>query len=161
LQFVVLRRREIALGLNDEVVRGHPDLELALLGFELTLRELTCRLRGLHLLGGVLDVGCRVRDVSGHLQLDLANLRFDLRELNSGARNGCFLRALAERVGDRQAEVPGWVVPAEKRAQRVGVPARNRPDDLAVDAARSRLDEELRSALSDEAVPGRKIDLRK
>src|SRR5438128_3787524 len=38
-QLAVLRVAQIALGLDDEVVGRHPDLELALLGLELFLRE--------------------------------------------------------------------------------------------------------------------------
>ena len=55
LQLVVLRGRQIALRLDDEVVGRHADLELALLGLELLLRQLARRLRRLH----ALDVALR------------------------------------------------------------------------------------------------------
>src|SRR5689334_23282327 len=48
LQPVVVRRRQIALRLDDEIVRRHADLELAALGVELLRRELARRLRRLH-----------------------------------------------------------------------------------------------------------------
>ena len=85
-QFVVLRGGEIALRLHDEVVGGHADFELALLGFHLLLRELARRLRGLHALDVVLHLRGGVGDVGGDLQLDLAELRFHLVRLQPRAR---------------------------------------------------------------------------
>src|SRR5207247_3817048 len=50
---------EIPLRLDDEVVRRHADLELALLGFEFFLSQLARRLRGFDGFRGVLSLNRR------------------------------------------------------------------------------------------------------
>src|SRR2546428_2841087 len=94
--------RQIALRLDDEVIRRHADFELTLLGFELLLRELTCGLRGLDRLTAVLNVDRRVGDVGRNLQLDLLELRLHLIQLHPRARHGRFLRAETDRIRDIQ-----------------------------------------------------------
>src|SRR5882672_6571161 len=56
LQLVVLRRRKVALRLDDVEVGRHADGELAVFGVELLLGQVARRLRRLHALGSVLDV---------------------------------------------------------------------------------------------------------
>ena len=97
-KLAVARLVHVPLRLHDEVVRGHADLELALLGLEPALRQILGHLRRLHRFAGIPQLNGRIGHLGGHLQLNQLDLRLDLIQLDARPRDRRFLRARAQRI---------------------------------------------------------------
>ena len=71
LQLVVARDREIALRLDDEEARRHPDFEALLLRVEALFGELASELRGLDALTVLFEPKCRVAHLPHRDEFDV------------------------------------------------------------------------------------------
>ena len=129
-----------------------PTSNLLCLGLEPPLRQLAGGAGGVDALLVALDVQRGVGDLGGDLQLEGADLRLRLPHRDLRARVVGVGRAGADRVGHVQRQVPLREVAVAQQAQRVGVAAGNRVDDLAAQVA---VADQLRAADALQAVAGR------
>ena len=109
--------RQIALGLNDEEVRGQADFEALLLGIEPLLGERASGARRVDAFGVHVDLPAGVADLLNDSRLSALEPLLGLRVLEPGACKVRLLDALSDRIGHAHADGPGGEVAAEQLTQ--------------------------------------------
>src|SRR5438132_6765597 len=141
---VRFRLREIALRLDDEKARRHPDLESLSLGIEPLLRKLARRARRLDALAVHLDLPPGVADLLHCAGLGALQAILGLHALELRTRVVGFLGARADWIADAHANRPRRVLIREQLVENVAeLRYLAGADDDAGEAARA---QDLRAA---------------
>ena len=113
LELVVSRDREVALRLNDQEARRHPDLESTLLGVHALLGQLAAGFRRLDPLPVLLETKRRRAHFTNSEDFVAAQTSRGLIALEPRPREVRFGGAVSQRIAEREAERPGRIVVAE------------------------------------------------
>src|SRR5689334_5217303 len=124
LDLVVTGRGEVALGLHDLEAGREADGELLLFRFELALRQLARGAGGVDTLQVRVDAADHVANLLADAHLHLTHLQLALVVLELRACEAGLGVALANRVGDGDAEAPARIRGAEHVTQHAAVAAR-------------------------------------